>query len=68
MNRMTRLEIADMLGDAFGPAGADRAALVAVATKNQADPDVLQRLRTLPDRRFRTMRDLWDLLPDTCLD
>lgn len=68
MNTMTRLEIADMLGDAFGPAGADRAALVAVATKNQADPDVLQRLRTLPDRRFRTMRDLWDLLPDTCLD
>jgi hypothetical protein len=68
MKTVTRLEIADMVGDAFGPAGADRAAVLATATANGAHPAVLDKLRELPDRRFRSMRELWSHIPDVPID
>jgi hypothetical protein len=64
MNVVTRIQIADLVGDAFGPGGADRAGLVDAATGKRGDPRVLEALRRLPDRRFPTMRDLWRHLPD----
>lgn len=64
MDAVTRIEIADLIGNAFGPAGADRASLLATATSNGANPRVLDALGRLPDRRFATMRHLWEHLPE----
>jgi hypothetical protein len=61
---VTRIEIADMVGDAFGPKGADRSAVLAMAATKNAPPRVLETLGQLPDIRFRSMRDLWDHLPE----
>lgn len=68
MNTVTRLEIADLIEDAFGPAGTDRTALLAVAAKKGAHPVVVDKLGELPDRRFRSMRELWDYLPEVPVD
>jgi hypothetical protein len=68
VSTVTRLEIADLVEDAFGPAGADRATLLAVATEKGAHPVVVEKLGELPDRRFRIMRELWDFLPDVPID
>ena len=68
MRTVTRREIADLVEDAFGPAGTDRAALLAVAASNGAHQVVLDRLREFPDRRFRSMRELWDYLANVPVD
>lgn len=65
---VTRIEIADLVGDAFGPAGAEKASLLSTAAHQGAHPAVLDKLGELPNRRFRTMRDLWDHLPDVPID
>ena len=67
MPTLTRLEIVDLIEDAFAPGGATRSALLAVAAQKGAHPAVLEKLGELPDRRFRTMRDLWQHLPDVPL-
>lgn len=64
MSAVTRLQIADVLGDAFGPDGADKQELLAVAARAGTPPKVLAHLQQLPDRRFRDMRALWDHLPE----
>lgn len=64
MTVLTRIEIADLVADAFGPDGATRAELLATATAKGAHPLVLEKLRELPDQRFRTMRALWDFIPE----
>lgn len=64
MNDVTRVRIADILGDAFGPQGAGKDDLLATATRAGAPPELLDELQKLPDRKFRTMRDLWDHLPE----
>jgi hypothetical protein len=68
MNTVTRIDIADLIGDAFGPSGADRAALLATAAEKGAHPVVLEKLTELPDQRFRTMRELWDHIPEVPVD
>jgi hypothetical protein len=65
---VTRIEIADFVEDAFGPGGAHRSALLATATERGAAPVVLTKLGELPDRHFRSMRDLWDHIPEVPLD
>jgi hypothetical protein len=64
VSTVTRLQIADVLGDAFGPTGADKADLLATAARAGAHPAVLEELHKIPDRRYRTMRALWDHLPE----
>lgn len=64
MATVTRMEIADLIGSTFGPSGADRASLLAAATRLGAEPRVLETLGQLPDQQFRTMRDLWQHLPE----
>lgn len=64
----SRCEIADLVEDAFDPAGTDRAALLAVAASKGAHPVVLDRIRELPDCRFRSMRELWDYHADVPVD
>lgn len=68
MRTVTRLEIADLIEDAFGSAGTDRAALLAAAATKGAHPVVVDKLGELPDRRFRSMRELWDYLPEVPVD
>jgi hypothetical protein len=65
---LTRIQIADLIADAFGPGGTDRSTLLAVAAEKGAHPALLQKLGALPDQRFRTMRDLWDHIPEVPLD
>ncbi len=65
---VTRIDIADLIPDAFGPRGADRAALLATAAEKGAHPAVQAKLTELPDRRFRTMRELWDHIPEVPVD
>lgn len=61
---VTRIQIADLVCDAFGPAGATRRELLAAAEANDAPEHVVQHLQTLPATHFRRMRDLWDHLRD----
>lgn len=65
---VTRIEIADLVGDAFAPGGAEKADLLSTAAQHGAHPAVLDKLGELPERRFRTMRDLWDHLPEVPID
>lgn len=64
MSAVTRIEIADLVEDAFGPGGADRSSLHAAAAAKGAPPVILDKLGELPDRRFRSMRELWDYIPE----
>ena len=68
MTVLTRIEIADLVADAFGPDGATRAELLATAIEKGAHPVVLEKLGELPDRRFRTMRALWHYIPEVPID
>ncbi len=56
---VTRLQIADLVEDAFGPDGADTAALLDTARDQGGSPEVLACLERLPRRHFRRMQDLW---------
>ena len=68
MTVLTRIEIADLVADAFGPDGATREDLLAIATSKGAHPVVLEKLRELPDRHFSTMRALWHYIPEVPVD
>lgn len=68
MNTVTRIDIADLIADAFGPTGADRSALLATAAEKGAHPAVLEKLAELPDHRFRSMRELWNHIPEVPVD
>ncbi|WP_170177084.1 DUF2795 domain-containing protein [Myceligenerans xiligouense] len=61
---MARVQIADLVADAFGPSGAHRSEILAAAVAGGGSPELLAELERLPDRTFATMRDLWDHLPD----
>ncbi len=65
---VTRIQIADLVGDAFGPDGAETADLLLVARAKAASPAVLLELDRLPDRHFRHMRDLWEFLQGIPVD
>jgi hypothetical protein len=64
MITLTRLDIADLVQDAFQPPGATRDEILAAATRNGVPPRVIELLHAIPDRRFRSMRELWVHLPD----
>lgn len=64
MVNVARIQIADLVADAFGPSGADRSQILAAAADGGAPPELLAALERLPDRSFATMRDLWSFLPD----
>ena len=68
MGNVARIQIADLVADAFGPAGADRSEVLAAAVAGGASPELLAALERLPDRSFATMRDLWSYLPDVPVD
>lgn len=59
LSELTRLQIADVLGDAFGPRGADKEALVRAARRAGSPTSVLDELERLPDRTYRSMESVW---------
>ena len=61
---LTRIEVLDFVGEAFGDRPVGRAHLIETATAAGARDVLLQRLRTLPAARFAEPEDLWIHLPD----
>jgi hypothetical protein len=49
---VTRIQIADLVCDAFSPSGASKDELLTTAEANDAPDQVLSQLRTLPTRHF----------------
>jgi hypothetical protein len=56
---VTRIEIADVVEDAFGSHPASKADLIARAAANHARVEILDTLHRLPENHFRSLRDLW---------
>jgi len=65
---VTRIHIADLVGYAFGPSGADKAELLSAAEDKDASSAILAQLERLPERHYRTMRDLWSFLEGVPVD
>ncbi|MGK5499618.1 DUF2795 domain-containing protein [Streptomyces sp. URMC 125] len=61
-SHVTRIEIADSVEHLFtGGSGADRQDLLSAAA--QARPEIRQVLEQLPERRYTSLRRLWEELP-----
>jgi hypothetical protein len=60
---LTRLEIAEAVRSAFGAGGATRDEIVAAANSSSR-PQVVDVLRSLPDRRYIRLNELWEELQD----
>ena len=61
---LTRIEVLDFVGDAFGRTPVDRAVLVDAAARAGAREALLVRLHRLPDHLFEEPADLWPHLGD----
>jgi hypothetical protein len=61
MSSRARLELAELLGEAFGPDGASRDDVLTCA-RSRSHPAVVEMLGRLPDRKYTTMRELWNEL------
>ncbi|WP_454853642.1 DUF2795 domain-containing protein [Promicromonospora soli] len=68
MGNVARIQIAELVADAFGPSGADRSQILATAVAGGAPPELLTELERLPERSFATMRELWGYLPDVPIE
>lgn len=61
--RVTRMEIAEAVGHAFGEGGATRDEIVEAA--HTADrQEIVEVLSGLPDRRYARLNELWEVLHD----
>ncbi|BCJ75900.1 hypothetical protein CS0771_54440 [Catellatospora sp. IY07-71] len=56
---VTRIELANHIEAAFTTGPATRDELLAFAAGSHARPDVIAVIRTLPERPYPAMRDLW---------
>lgn len=65
---VTRIEIADVIEDAFSHPPVTRSDLLAHATAHRARVDILETLSRLPDRSFRSLGELWPHLPGVPAD
>jgi len=63
VDQVTRLEIAEAVGEVFGDGGATRGEILASAQETGA-PDLVLALTNLPDRRYMRLNDLWEELVD----
>lgn len=61
--KVTRLEIAEAVRPAFGGDGATRDEII-VAAELASRPEVVDALRSLPDRRYNRLNELWEELHD----
>jgi hypothetical protein len=58
---MHPLDLAELLGDAFGPSGATTGTLREAAIARCAPDVIVQGLASAPDRKYRDMADAWPL-------
>jgi hypothetical protein len=65
---VTRVEVIDHIGDAFGGAPLTRADLLVAAQRVGARPAVLELLERLPDHRFARPNELWTDLKDVPIE
>ncbi len=56
---VTRMDIADVVEDAFTQPPASKGDLLEAAASGQAPTELVAVLEQLPDQQYRTMRDLW---------
>ncbi|NEE04195.1 DUF2795 domain-containing protein [Phytoactinopolyspora halotolerans] len=61
---VTRVEIADAVGDAFDTCPANKDDLLAWATANRARVEVIHALQQLPEATYHAVRELWPHLSD----
>jgi len=61
---VTRTELADHVEAAFVAGPAARGDLLQAAVSSRARPEVIDVLRRLPEREFRSLRELWQELAD----
>ena len=61
---VTRIDIADTIGDVFDQPPVSRTELLATAESAQADPTVIDALERLPEGNYSMLRDLWRHLDD----
>jgi hypothetical protein len=61
---LTRMEVAEAVGPAFGMGFVDREEIVATARRAGARYEVVEALSQLPARKFNDLRQLWAELPD----
>jgi hypothetical protein len=61
---LTRIQVLDYVGDAFGRGPITTEEMRKVASRNGADPDILILLDELPARSFTSPREIWPYLPD----
>lgn len=60
---VTRVEVIDLIADAFVHAPLTRGELLRAAEQAAASGPVLELLQRLPERPYRRPADLWDELP-----
>lgn len=61
--KVTRLEVAEAVRSAFGGGGATRDEIVAAAD-SASRPEVMAVLKSLPNRRYSRLNELWEELAD----
>lgn len=61
--RVTRMEIAEAVGHAFGEGGATRGEIVEAARTTHRQ-EIVEVLSGLPDRRYARLNELWEILHD----
>jgi hypothetical protein len=61
--RVTRLEIAEAVGEVFGDGGASRDEILATA-RETGRSELVMVLTNLPDRRYMRLNALWEELLD----
>jgi hypothetical protein len=59
---VTRLEIADAVGGVFETGGCGRDSILAAAVEAESRPELIEVLRTLPERRYVRLNQLWEEL------
>lgn len=64
MNEITRSHIAKKVMSAFRSGPADRQMILDEAKSQGAESGVIRTLQRLPDRRYKSVRDLWEHLPE----
>lgn len=65
---VTRIQIADTVGDAFDHLPVTRSGLLSIAASVHAHPRLLETLERLPDRDYGQLRDLWSHLDDVPIE
>lgn len=61
---VNRRELVDIVATAFRTSHPTRSEILGVAVEAGARPEVIELLRSVPDRRYQDVRDIWTELPE----